>query len=272
MDRAPLIPTVHFQHPSVTVKKMTLGELSGFSFDLPYNNCCLIYFGWPDHITKPVFDTTAGYNDIFVHGKEVTQPRRTLCYGESYRYSNTDHKLEPVTPPAISTLMNYTRAVYDPDSSSPVSMMCLANMYQTGRHCISPHSDKEGQFSHIRDIWCWVVGAPRRIIIRTRKNITNGKPVQLLSVSIPEGIYIMAGDIFQRTYKHEIPREKDAMFTRLRTIVPKDVTDDLVCADWLAANPEEVRRLSPRDYQSYLEWSRARYSYTIRFFAVQSAK
>jgi len=87
----------------------------------------------------------------------------------------------------------------------------------------------------------------------------------------------MAGDMFQRTYKHEIPREKDAMFTRLCTIIPPQISSDLekadlARADWLAANPEEVRRLSPRDYQNYLEWSRARYSYTIRFFAAQSSK
>lgn len=244
----------------------TGGILSGIAFNLPYNNCSLIYFGWPEDVPKPLFDSSAQYNNIFVHGKEQTQPRRTLCYGESYRYSGTDHKLESVTPPEIDQIMTYTRRVYDADESFPLSMMCLANWYQTGRHCISSHSDKEGQTSQIRDVWCWVIGKPRKIIIRTRKRIT-GKEQLLLSVSIPEGIYIMAGDLFQKTYKHEIPREKDAMFKKIRKACPPEITDDLSCADWLAANPSAVISMFPGQYQDYIEWSKARYSYTIRFFA-----
>ena len=269
MDVTPILLAlqVHFQHASVSSRQYILGNLVGTAYDLPYNGCCLIYLPWPENIAKPTFDVSAQYNDIFVHGRDVTQPRRTLCYGESYRYSGTNHKLEPITPPEIQMLMDITRRVYDPEEKMPLTMMCLANWYQTGRHCISSHSDKEGQFSAIRDIWCWVVGAPRRIIIRTRKEITNGKEVQLLSVSIPEGVYIMAGEMFQRTYKHEIPQEKEAMFGRLCKIVPAGVIGELACADWLAANPDEVRRLAPGDFRDYLEWSRARNSYTNRFFA-----
>ena len=147
-------------------------------------------------------------------------------------------------------------------------MMCLANKYRTGYHCIDEHSDKEGQFSSIRDIVCWVVGEPRRLIIRSRKPQGHKK---LLIVGIPTGIYIMRGEWFQRTYSHEIPREKEAMYNRLRTIVPQDIQEQgkLHSADWLAEHPEAVAASYPKDVKDYTRWCNVRCSYTVRFFAAQ---
>jgi len=278
MDTLVLPPglVVHQMDPSVVVQPMQLGNLSGVRFFLPLNNCSLVYFPWPEEVPYPIFDPTAGYNDIFVHGRERTQPRRTLCYGTSYKYSGIDHKLEETTPDDIMRLLNYTRNIYTPSPSnlpSPgIKMMCLANKYQTGYHAISKHSDKEGQFAHIRDIWCWVVGEPRRIVIRTRPKVSTTTEQLVLSVSIPTGIYVMQGEMFQRTYTHEIPREKESLFNKLSIIATYEVraAGKLHIADWLAWNPQTVSECTtPQVYQEYVRWSNPRCSYTIRFFADQ---
>ena len=248
----------------VTVQDVRVGELSGVKFVLPHNTCSLIFLPWPDNVAKPVFEAHAGYEDIKVRNFPVTQPRRSLCYGESYKYSGKHHKLEADAPKEVQDIMAYTKQMYNADDN--VSMMCLANMYQTGHHCISEHSDKEGQFSSIRDVVCWVTGAARRIIIRERDKFGGRK---MVSVGIPTGIYIMQGEFFQRTYTHEIPREKDAMFNRLCSLVPDDVKvlGKLHSADWLAANPGGVIAGYPRDANDYQRWRELRCSYTIRFFA-----
>lgn len=201
----------------------------------------------------------------------LKQPRRTLNYGVSYLYSQTYHKLEETTPDDIQTLMDYTTAMYADKGSKDTAVMCLANKYQTGRHYISKHSDKEYQVSHIHDIICWVTGATRRIIIRPKKSSD-----KVLEVNIPQGIYIMRGDVlridiasnvgvFQKNYTHEIPKESEALFTKLTAIVPDDI-EGLDAADWLAAHPKTVKRKLPSLYAKYLVWSQERCSYTIRFF------
>jgi hypothetical protein len=123
----------------------------------------------------------------------LTQPRKTLCYGVSYLYSNSRHVLQINTPSDIQTLMNITNEMYKNYDLSQTMTMCLSNKYQTGRHYISKHSDKEFQVSHIRDVICWVTGKSRKLIIRSRKPST-----KILEITIPEGIYIMKGDYFQR--------------------------------------------------------------------------
>jgi len=169
--------------------------------------------------------------------------------------------------------MSFTRAMYEAkdaasNTESATSMMCLANMYRTGYHCIDEHSDDCDQMSSIRDVVCWVIGAPRRLIIRSRKAHGHKK---LLCVGIPTGIYIMKGEWFQRTYTHEIPREKESMYNRLCAIVPREIMAQgkLHAADWLAEHPEEIAARYPKDVKDYTQWRNPRCSYTVRFFAAK---
>lgn len=79
----------------------------------------------------------------------------------------------------------------------------------------------------------------------------------------------MRGEWFQRTYTHEIPREKEAMYARLCSVVPADVLErgKLRAADWLAEHSTEVTARYPKDVKDYTRWCNPRCSYTIRFFA-----
>jgi hypothetical protein len=143
-------------------------------------------------IELPVFPRNADYENIKMGAMVLQQPRRTLNFGVSYLYSQTYHKLEESTPEDIQEIMDYTAAKYSNEDSASTAVMCLANKYQTGRHYISKHSDKEYQVSHIHDIICWVTGASRRVIIKSKKD-----KVKLLELRMPQGIYIMKGDMFQ---------------------------------------------------------------------------
>jgi len=162
--------------------------------------------------------------------------------------------------------MDFTDAMYGISADSECATMCLGNLYPTGYHCIGKHSDDEKQMSDAcKDVVCWVVGAARRLIIREKKH---GKQLQdriVLSVLIPQGVYIMHGNMFQSRYSHEIPREGVALFDKLCSIAPQDIPK-LEQADWLAANPKAVKEQYRKLYEQYKDWSEPRASYTIRYF------
>ncbi len=115
--------------------------LRGVKFCLPDGESKLIYLPWPKKINVPEFKKEADYHQINVHGLQ-TQPRKTVCYGESYKYSGTSHELEKYIPQDIKDIMAFTLCMYSEMlDKDKVKMMCLANKYSTGYHCIGKHSD-----------------------------------------------------------------------------------------------------------------------------------
>jgi len=250
--------SIHFQSSSVTC---TDGEdiltmpTTVFQLD---ESCSLVCLPWPRNIPVPTstFQTTPYYKVCTPKGK-VNQPRKTVCYGESYTYSGLKHPVESTTPSDIQAIMDVTKELYE---NTTHKCMCLANYYATGQHSISAHSDDEKQFSEIRDVICWVIGGEnRRIIFRNKST----KKI-VINLSLWNCVYIMRGANFQKTYTHEIPKEKATLFARISACAPN--LTSLEKADWLAENPEVVSREYPRDVNAYREWVQPRVSYTIRFF------
>lgn len=256
----------------------------------------LIWCAWPDNVVKPCVDFNTDYQQIKVFNKDVIQPRKTLCYGVSYHYSGTTHKLEESIPDSISTLLDLTKRMY----KTNLNPICLANAYTTCHHCIHAHSDDEKQMDRIKDVICFVTGATRRLVLTN-----NSKPRSIvLDVSLPEGLYIMRGSTFQKNYKHEIPREYESAFKHFCSVIPhneetedddevKDnkVKDDesedevkdtpkkkemtaLQKADYLHLHADEVmsklddiKVRGNKDLKViFKEWNQCRVSYTIRFF------
>lgn len=214
----------------------------------------IIYFPWPDSVPIAKFPECTEYHKVSLG----VQPRHTLCYEATYKYSGLLHPVEKVTPPDIKAIIEYTKKTYD--IGDDVLTMCLANRYTTDYHCIGKHSDDESQFCDIRDVVCWVTGKARRIIIRDKK-----KNEIVLSIVIPQGVYIMRGDKFQSRYTHEIPRENVSLFDKLSVIAPNELSK-LEKADWLSEHASKVKRKHPDLYERYKEWNQERCSYTIRFF------
>lgn len=265
--------TIHSIADNIIIEPITrntvyLGQKSaikGLSFQLN-KKCSLVYYLWPSCIPKPIFDAGAEYQEVNVHGLKK-QPRETLNYGVAYKYSRVKHTLEKHTPTDIAAAMEYTECMYeDVLDKETTDTMCLANRYTTGYHCISRHSDEEGQSSSsCKDVICWVVGAARRLIFRN----SNKRDTDIvLSVSLPEGIYIMRGKRFQRSFTHEIPREKVATFNKLcirynKAMVQhfssciEDSTTATQRAEWLSDNGKIVKGRCKDDmYCQYKAWSK----------------
>lgn len=228
----------------------------------------LFVFPWPTEVVPvPSFKPNTEYKKVNVFGM-VDQTRKTVCYEASYKYSGVAHEVEKETPNEVQNIIDYSKAMYTEElSDQSYKTMCLANKYTSGYHCISAHSDNEDQFCDVRDVVCWVNyngEGRRRLVFRNAKD---SKVV--LDVSIGNCIYVMSGEYFQRTFKHEIPRDYPTMFNNtLLPLVRADVGNDkLAAADWLVANREEVtQHLQNKHVKQFDLWCTERCSYTIRFF------
>jgi hypothetical protein len=244
--------------------------LKGVRYAMDDRGSSLVVLSWPESVPIPTFKAEAEYHDIRVHGKMVTQPRNTACYGVSYKYSGVAHELEAETPADIQRIMDYTKSMYASRlKGAEISTMCLANRYTTGYHYISEHSDDEDQFSAIRDVVCWVkYTGPglRRVFFRNKT--TKGI---VLEIAMGDGVYIMEGDHFQESFKHGIPKEYPTLFDKhIFPALPEDVSaaGKYEAADWAASHPSKVRPLlSAANKKKYDLWRTERCSYTIRFFS-----
>jgi len=265
---------VKYFDPEVYVREITVKwtrngiekEMEGVEFLLPDRRSKLLWCPWPDFIPIPAKSFTSQYHEI-KHPRGaglIRQPRRTRCYVHSYKYSGVPHVLEPNVPADLQNLLEETTAIYNvKDANKYGTPGCLVNEYTTKRHCIHAHGDDEKQFGQLRDVVCWIEGATRRVIIRDNQEKI------ILNVEMPQGLYVMKGRRFQKTYTHEIPRELDTVFTSLQSLLPENIKEleSLDQADWLASHPKYVQKHADNNlYERYKKWAVSRTSYTIRYF------
>jgi hypothetical protein len=105
-----------------------------------------------------------------------------------------------------------------------------------------------------------VVGDPRTLIIRHKISSDI-----ILSLDLPQGIYLMKGEWFQSDFTHEIPKKKESLFKKLSILAPNELSA-LEKADWLSNNKKTVKENLPNLYTDYKNWNSSRASYTIRYF------
>jgi len=187
-------------------------------------DCSLLWMPWPSYISKPA-KVQGTYHDIQIMGKWMTQPRWTLCYGKAYHYSSVKHAMEAETPEDIQVLLDETNRLFSLPKGRGVNM-CLRNVYKlAGRHGIGEHSDDEKSMGHLNDVFCWCVGAGLLVLRASKKkgntllqsdpNSSTPKAREILRLVIPEGLYIMKGNHFQKEYTHEFPQQQGGLFKRL---------------------------------------------------------
>lgn len=220
-------------------------------------------YPWPDDLEIPSIEdvlklvSDKEYVEVKVQGKGlVNQPRKTLCYGHSYNYSGQKHPVEKETPEYIEKLYAYTNKKFNVNLN-----MCLLNVYPTGYHSISSHSDSVKQMGVLSDVYCWVVcDTPRKAIFRNKKDTTAKK----FEIYIPQGLYIMRGPNFQRDFTHEFPKVQNTYFEK--TLLPLCNTQQtkLEKADWIYNNREELK-LILKD-KRFNEFISPRISWTLRQF------
>jgi alkylated DNA repair dioxygenase AlkB len=224
-------------------------------------NAMLWWCAWPDFLPRPHFPDDAKYHPVRApYGGMIDQPRKTVCYGHAYRYSGQVHPVEPETPEEILQLY---RLVGDIFGGVQVNM-CLANGYYHGNHSISKHSDDEKQMGDLHDVFCFVTGATRPAIFRTKE-----KSVVVLKVDLPEGLYVMRGSDFQKNYTHEFPKVYETAFKNAFVkCVPMDLATTMEKADWLWMHRDEVQEKlrGTKYFDDFVQWSQSRFSFTLRHF------
>lgn len=69
----------------------------------------------------------------------------------------------------------------------------------------------------LHDVYCFVTGATRRAIFRTKK--TKDTPVEVvLDLELPEGLYVMMGSDFQKHFTHEFPKIHETAFKYVKPL------------------------------------------------------
>lgn len=266
--------------PDVTYRVITVLHLDCINvvqIKLADDDASLWWCAWPPSVEKPVFDAGgAAYHAVrSFTGGMINQPRKTLCYDHPYRYSGQLHPLESEIPASINQLYEFTNALFGVDTN-----MCLANGYFHGHHSISAHSDDERQMGDLHDVFCWVTGATRRAIFKTKKTKDASAQV-VLDVEVPEGLYVMMGDSFQKDYTHEFPKIHDSALKHFFAAVAADGCPEGVTtmekADWIWAHRDEVRDalgqyLNGKYLDTFVKWCQSRFSFTLRQFKEPAKK
>ena len=229
------------------------------------NEAILKFRPWMPEQKKPSLDEALAlahdreYVKVKVRSKEgyIAQPRKTICYGHSYAYSGQVHPIERETPEYIEQLLNETEKI----SGEPVNM-CLINVYCHGNHSISAHSDDERQMGASKSVHCWVIGSEPRKAIFTRKS--DNKRFHFM---IPEGLYVMYGENFQRDFKHEFPK-------MYQTAYKKEFLKHGENADDIWERRQEIREKirGTAYFDDFEKWCQPRVSYTLRYFTESNKK
>lgn len=251
--------------------------IRGIEIRMPDKESSFVWLHWPKGIPRPVFDEAAEYHAVRVG----IQPRRTLCYEHAYKYSGRIHPVEEVTPDDIQRILDITTELYGAHNTKKYGTpMCLANDYRNFYECINEHSDNEDQFGTLNDVICWVVGATRTLKIRDKPHDKKTKGErEIISIELPEGIYIMRGRSFQQHYTHEFPRLYDGWFKKFLSVADEWIGDSdmrfLEKAAWISRHPKRIKneikheKVRGEDFnydEAFDIWNQRRTSYTIRYF------
>lgn len=251
--------------PKVSTKDSTIVEDEVVISDTTFwrakltDSACLLWTEWKEEWEQPVFPSDAKYHAVTVYGRDLNQPRKTACYDRPYGYSGKIHPIEDVTPPAITKLYDVVQNIFGDDQKPN---MCLANAYYHGAHYISDHSDDETAMGPFHNVYCFSVGATRKL--RIKRKSTKKTVIEL---DLPAGFYVMCGEDFQKLFTHGFPKTS---FTIPN--LPKELegANDIAKADWALNHLSQIAStLSAAKAKKFREWTQARFSYTLRKFEEQ---
>lgn len=251
---------VLFAQTFVSVDTINLSDVFFTSFKL-HDGATLLHTPWNAAWERPEIKPRPEYTFINISGKLIEQPRKTMCFGHSYTYSRQSHPMEPETPASISAFYGIVLKIFGIETN-----MCLSNFYLHGYHSISAHSDDEKQMGKLHDVFCFVTGRTRRATFRNKAT----KEV-VLDLMLPEGLYVMKGENFQKLFTHEFPKCGD-----FGKYAPTEIKGSLARADWAFMHKERVieqirgekkrakTKMSRTD--EFALWCQPRVSHTLRQF------
>ncbi len=135
---------------------------------------------------------------IRMFGREIDSPRLSCWIGDagaSYRYSGTRFAPHP-WPPALETLRQRLVGELGAGFDS-----VLANRYRDGRDAMGWHSDDEPELGPTPLIASVSLGAPRRFLLRQRR-----EHAVKLALDLPHGSLLLMAGSTQRCWQHALPK------------------------------------------------------------------
>jgi alkylated DNA repair dioxygenase AlkB len=144
---------------------------------------------------------------IRLFGREVDVPRLSCWIGDPeahYRYSGTEFAPRP-WPGGLLALRQRIEAACGTDFNS-----VLANRYRSGSDSMGWHSDDERELGPAPVIASLSLGAPRRFLLRHRRDA-----MQRLVLELGPGSLLVMRGATQANYRHALPRTTRATGERI---------------------------------------------------------
>lgn len=135
---------------------------------------------------------------VRLFGREVPSPRLSCWVGDAgvaYRYSGNRFEPHPWTS-GLAALRERLR-----DELAHPFNSVLANRYRSGADAMGWHSDDEPELGPQPLIASLSLGAPRRFLLRHRRD-----PALRLALELPAGSLLLMEGHTQRCWKHALPR------------------------------------------------------------------
>lgn len=146
---------------------------------------------------------------ITVAGRRVLEPRLSAWIGDPearYTYSGTSFDPSPWPPPLAAI-----RARVEEATSARFNSV-LANLYRDGHDSMGFHADDEPELGPDPIIASVSLGAPRRFLIRHRREKRGEASIAL---DLGHGSLLVMGGTTQRFYRHAVPKRQGAAGARL---------------------------------------------------------
>jgi alkylated DNA repair dioxygenase AlkB len=135
---------------------------------------------------------------LTVFGRRVEAPRLSSWIGDPaamYRYSGTRFEPQPWPEPLRPLRARLEHALGVRFNS------VLANRYRDGRDCMGWHSDDEAELGAEPVIASLSLGAPRRFLLRHRR-----ETARRFELSLSHGSLLVMAGTTQRCWRHALPR------------------------------------------------------------------
>ena len=162
---------------------------------------------------------------IKLFGKTCTLPREQMVYGvDNYSYSGKAFPSQPI-PPMLQKYLDWANEFESKVSNKdginyiPYNMV-LVNWYNDGTDYIGAHRDDEKQIIPHTNVMTISFGAERIFRVRHAPKKGDDK-IKKMDYKVTDNSFLIMGGHFQDEFKHEIPKTKKVLTSRVSITLRK---------------------------------------------------
>ena len=185
--------------------------------DLLYATDFLTQAEADDLLTRLIAEVAWEQHYVKIFGEDLPAPRLSAWYGDpdaTYSYSGYRHA--PL--PWIAPLQKLKKSIGSVVGTAFNSV--LLNQYRSGRDSMGWHSDDEPELGPAPSIASLSLGGERRFVLRHKKR----KDLESVAISLAHGSLLVMRGSTQSSWKHQIPKTKKTIATRLNLTFRRIVT------------------------------------------------